>query len=79
MILLNTPKTGEAGWVDDFEDTCAYISPGDVSGISAISVIEQLLEEVPQEAAVGAGLHRLVRTLLCLLRSSGKTGGHVGR
>jgi len=55
VVLLDAPQTGEPSWVDDFEDAGLSVAPRDKPGVLLVLVVEQLLEEVPQQASVGPG------------------------
>ena len=49
-VLLFLP--GQPGWVDNFEDAGLLVLPLDVAGVTLCAVVQQLLQEVPQQPAV---------------------------
>ena len=69
VVLLDAPQARQAGGVDYLEDARLLVLPLDVGGVALAGVVEQLLEEVPEEAAVGAG---------GLALGFGLTGGWLG-
>ena len=66
VVLLDAPQLGQPRRVDDLEHPGLLFLPRDVGGVAARGVVEQLLQEVPQEAAVRVQLRRLAVTLLPL-------------
>ena len=58
VVLLNAPKLGQTGRVDNLEDSGLLVLPGDVAGVPLALVVEQLLQKVPQETTVRVQLWR---------------------
>ena len=56
VIFLNAPKFGQSGRINNLEHTRILILPSNVRSISLLRVVEQLLQEVPQQPAVGVQL-----------------------
>ena len=54
MILLNAPEPGQAGRVDDLEDAGLLVLPLDIRGVPLTWVVQQLLQEVPEQATIRA-------------------------
>lgn len=52
MVLLDAPQFGQAGRIDDLEDARLAGLPRDEVRVALRIVVEQLLEEVPQQATV---------------------------
>ena len=59
VVLLDAPQLGQARRVDDLEHAGVLVLPRDVGGVAPGGVVEQLLQKVPQEAAVRVQLGRL--------------------
>ena len=53
MVLLNAPESGQAGRVDNLEHPGLLVLPLDVGGVALARVIQQLLQEVPEQSPVG--------------------------
>ena len=60
VILLNAPKFGQAGRIDDLEHTRLFVFPSDVRSVALRRIVQELLQEVPQETPVGVELGRLL-------------------
>ena len=56
MILLDSPQLGQPCGIDNLEDPRLLVLPGDVAGVPLLGVVEQLLQKVPQQPAVGVQL-----------------------
>lgn len=52
MILLYAPKLGQTGWIDDLEDTSVATLPRDQIAVLLIAIVEQLLQEIPQQTTI---------------------------
>ena len=61
VVLLNAPKTGQPGGVGNFENARFSVLPGDVVRIALRRIVEQLLEEIPQQTAVRSGIKAVSR------------------
>ena len=59
MIFLNAPEPGQAGWINNLEDSGLLVLPLDVWGVSLAGIVQQLLQKVPEEPPVGGGRLRL--------------------
>ena len=55
MVLLDAPKPRQSSRISDLKDAGLLVLPLDVGGVSLTRVIEQLLQEVPEEAPVSGG------------------------
>ena len=55
VVLLDAPQLGQTRGVHYLEDPGVLVLPLDVSGVPLVGVVQQLLQEVPQQAAVGGG------------------------
>ena len=54
VVLLDAPETGQTGRIGDLEDARFAVLPGDVVRVALAGIVEQLLQKVPQQPAVGA-------------------------
>lgn len=52
MILLDAPQLGQAGGIDDLEDTRVAAFPGNQIAVLLIPIVQQLLQKVPKETAI---------------------------
>lgn len=52
MVLLDAPELGQAGGIDDLEDTRVAAFPGYQIAVLLVAIVQQLLQEVPQQAAI---------------------------
>ena len=55
MILLNAPESGQTGRVYNLEHPGLLVLPLDVGGVPLTRVIQELLQEVPQQPTIGGG------------------------
>ena len=62
MVLLDAPEASQSGRIGDFEDARFAVLPGDVVRVALARVVEQLLQEIPQQATVRAGIQSVART-----------------
>ena len=79
MIFLNAPEPGQPGRVNDFEDSRLLVLPLYVGGVSLPGVVQQLLQEVPEQPPVGGGGLRLPLSGSVCRPISGCAGWKVGR
>ena len=52
VVLLNAPQFGQAGRIDNLKHPRVLVLPGNVGLISLLSIIQKLLQEVPEESSV---------------------------
>ena len=55
MVLLDAPELSQALGVHDLEDPGVLVLPLDVCGVALVGVVQQLLQEAPQQATVAGG------------------------
>ena len=52
MILLNAPQLRQSCWIHDLENASVAVLPRYVVGVALRGVVEELLEEVPQQTPI---------------------------
>jgi len=63
MILLDAPEPGQSRRIRDLEHARFAVLPGDVVRVALTGVVEQLLQKVPQQSAVGARVQPFAGTV----------------
>ena len=55
MVLLNAPESGQTSRINNLEHACLLVLPLDVGSVSLSGVVQELLQEVPEQSSVGGG------------------------
>ena len=55
MILLYPPESGQTSRINYLEHTSLLVLPLDVGGVPLTRVVQELLQEVPQQPTIGGG------------------------
>lgn len=72
MVLLDAPQLRQAGGVDDLEDARVAALPRNEVGVALLAIVQQLLQEVPQQATVCGERERETRIRMGLVRVNKK-------
>ena len=54
MVLLDAPEPRQSSWISDLEDAGLLVLPLDVRGVPLAWIVQQLLQEVPEQATIRA-------------------------
>ena len=55
MVLLNAPEPGQTSRINNLEHACLIVLPLDVGSVPLSGVVQELLQEVPEQSSVGGG------------------------
>ena len=55
MVLLNAPEPGQTSRINNLEHACLLVLPLDVGSVPLSGVVQELLQEVPEQSSVGGG------------------------
>ena len=62
MVLLDAPESSQSGRIRDFKHARLAVLPGDVVRVALTGIVQQLLQEIPQQPTVGSRIQSVART-----------------